>query len=259
MPRDTNLANRLRAAGLRVVECSGWQTRGSSDFYPKGSVNHHTAGPASGATPSLNVCINGRSDLPGPLCNVFQSREPDGRDIAYVVAAGRANHAGSGGWKGLSGNSSVWGLEVEHTGTSALPQGRIDISAAIHRAMFGGDASMVCQHKEWAPTRKIDAATNVDGNDFRNRYASASGGGGEEEDLTPDQATSLNRIEVMLEELLKAWRDSDTDRINPNRLGQRTRELVEGLRDTSGEKIPPNRVGGRIKRIDENVTGMVGS
>jgi hypothetical protein len=171
MSYDTGIANRLRAAGLRVTECSGWQSRGSSSFTPRGSVNHHTAGPSSGATPSLNTCINGRSDLAGPLCNVMQSREPDGNDIAYVVAAGRANHAGEGGWQGLSGNSSVYGLEVEHTGTSALPQGRIDISAAIHRAMFGGDVSYVCQHYEWASGRKIDAATNVPGDDFRNRVA----------------------------------------------------------------------------------------
>lgn len=172
MGRDTGIANRLRSAGLRVIEVDAWQTRGSTDFDPRGSVNHHTAGPSSGATPSLNTCIHGRPDLAGPLCNVFQSREPDGRDIAYVVAAGRANHAGEGGWNGLTGNRSMYGLEVEHTGTSALPQGRIDISAAIHAAMFGGDVANVCQHYEWT-TRKIDAATNVSGDDFRKRVKAA--------------------------------------------------------------------------------------
>jgi hypothetical protein len=114
MGRDTGIASRLRDAGLRVVEVDDWQARGSSDFGPKGSVAHHTAGSSSGATPSLNTCINGRPDLAGPLCNVFQSREPDGRDIAYVVAAGKANHAGEGSWNGLTGNASVYGLETEH-------------------------------------------------------------------------------------------------------------------------------------------------
>jgi len=170
--RDTGIANRLRAAGVRVLEVDAWQTRGSTDFHPGGSVNHHTAGPSSGATPSLNTCINGRPDLPGPLCQVMQSREPDGRDIAYVIAAGRANHAGEGGWRGLSGNASVYGLEIEHDGVSALPQGRIDIAARIHRAMFGGDVANVCQHREWT-SRKIDAATNVDGDDFRRRVEDA--------------------------------------------------------------------------------------
>jgi hypothetical protein len=189
---DTGLANRLRAAGLRVVECSGWQSRGSSSFTPRGSVNHHTAGGPSGATPSLNICINGRSDLEGPLCNVMQSREPDGRDIAYVVAAGRANHAGEGGWKGLSGNSSVYGLEIEHTGTSTLPSGRQNIAAAIHAAMFGGDPAYVCQHAEWAPDRKIDAATGVNPDAFRNLVAA---GGGAPMDLL-EELMALDSAEV---------------------------------------------------------------
>jgi hypothetical protein len=169
MGYDTGIASRLRAAGIPVVEVSGWQSRGSSSFTPKGAVNHHTAGPSSGATPSLNTCIYGRPDLAGPLCNVMQSREPGGYDIAYVIAAGRANHAGEGGWRGLTGTSSVYGLEIEHTGTSALPQGRIDTAAAICAAMFTGDVGMICQHAEWAqpPGRKIDAATNVPGDWFR--------------------------------------------------------------------------------------------
>jgi hypothetical protein len=175
---DQGIANRLRSAGVRVIECAGWQTHGSSSFGPGGSVNHHTAGSANGATPSLNTCINGRSDLPGPLCNVMQSREPDGNDIAYVIAAGRANHAGEGGWKGLSGNSSVYGLEIEHTGTSPLPQGRQQIAARIQAAMFTGSPSMVCQHYEWAPSRKIDAAQGVDAAAFRNLVADAQQGGG---------------------------------------------------------------------------------
>jgi hypothetical protein len=163
--RDLGIADRLRAAGLRVVEVAGWQTAGSDSFAPGGSVNHHTAGPSSGSSPSLLTCIEGRPDLPGPLCSVYQSREPS-TDIAYVIASGRANHAGEGSWRGLSGNASVYGLEVEHDGTTALPQARIEYAARIHAAMFTGDPGMVCQHREWT-TRKIDAATNVDGDDFR--------------------------------------------------------------------------------------------
>jgi len=177
--RDRDIATRLRAAGLRVVEVAGWTSAGSDSFSPRGSVNHHTAGSSSGATPSLSTCIYGRPDLAGPLCNVYQSREPDGRDIAYVIASGRANHAGEGGWKGLEGNSSVYGLEIEHTGTAPLPQGRIDIAARIHAAMYEGSPSMVCQHYEWAPSRKIDAATNVPGEWFRELVADARSTGGD--------------------------------------------------------------------------------
>ena len=170
--RDTGIANRLRQAGLRVIEVAGWQTAGSESFYPAGSVNHHTAGPSSGATPSLVTCIEGRPDLPPPLCNVYQSREPGGADIAYVIAAGRANHAGEGGWRGLSGNASVYGLEVEHTGTDPVPAGRLELAARIHAAMFAGDVSMVCQHREWT-TRKIDMAEGVNGDAFRSLVAAA--------------------------------------------------------------------------------------
>lgn len=159
---DTGLANRIRAKGVEVVEVGGWQTRGSSSFSPQGSVNHHTAGSGNGATPSLNVCIYGRGGphpVPGPLCNVLQSREPSGWDKAYVIAAGRANHAGEGGWRGLTGNSSVHGLEVEHVGTTGVSSNRVEVSARIQAAFLEGstrDARLTCQHFEWAPDRKID-------------------------------------------------------------------------------------------------------
>lgn len=172
MGRDLGLADRLRAQGLVVVEVDGWQTRGSATFNPRGSVNHHTAGPARGNSPSLGICINGRAGLAGPLCNVFQARD----NTIYVVAAGRANHAGTGGWRGLTGNSSVYGLEVENVGTGAEPwrQDQIDTMVLVHRA-FGVDPELVCQHKEWT-SRKIDAA-GIDGNDFRARIKGALPGG----------------------------------------------------------------------------------
>lgn len=171
MGSDLGIAARLRADGLRVVETEGWRTRGSSTFSPRGSVNHHTAGGTRGSAPSLGVVINGRSDLSGPLCNVLQSREPDGNDIFYVIASGRANHAGTGGWRGLTGNSSVFGLEIEHVGTVPLPESRQRLAARCHAALGRGnfDERAVCQHSEWAtpPGRKTDAATHVDPAQFR--------------------------------------------------------------------------------------------
>jgi len=176
MGRDNDIANRLRAEGLRVVECDGWTERGSSDFSPKSSVNHHTAGPKDGNIPSLNTLIYGRSDLPGPLCNVAQARD----NSIYVISSGRANHAGSGGWRGVSGNSAAYGLEIEHTGTSseAWTEDRVDTAARVHAALIRGrfGADMVCQHKEWAPSRKIDAYQS-DGDTFRNRVKDYLTGG----------------------------------------------------------------------------------
>jgi hypothetical protein len=177
VPNDTSIAKRCRDAGLRVIEVAGWQTRGRPyDFRPRGSVNHHTAGGANGKTPSLNGVINGfAGSAPGPLANALQSREPDGNDIIYVVAAGVSNHAGRGGWRGLSGNSSVFGLEIEHVGTVPLPEGRQRIAARFHAAMAKGrwNADMVCQHREWNPANKIDAATRVDPGQFRTWVAEA--------------------------------------------------------------------------------------
>lgn len=161
---DYGLADRLRRwltpLNVRVVEIGGWKTRGRTyaTFDPYGSVNHHTAGSLYGVAPSLGVCINGRSDLPGPLCNVHQQRD----DVVNVVAAGVANHAGSGGWQGMHGNQSVFGLEVEHIGTISEPfsERRWEISCRVHAAFLSGlgspNAVMQCQHFEWSTEGKID-------------------------------------------------------------------------------------------------------
>lgn len=172
--RDLDLKRRLELAGLTVTEIDGWKERGSTTFNPHGSVHHHTAGPRKGVQPSLGVVINGRSDLPGPLCNVHGPREESLR--VNLVAAGRANHAGKGGWRGLSGNSSVYGLEEEHCGYDDEPisELRIDRMARVHAAfafeLF--EAEMVCQHREWAPRRKPDfVAGLLDPDAFRSRVA----------------------------------------------------------------------------------------
>lgn len=174
VPRKTELLGFLRQEGLTVIETNGWKTRGSETFDPEGSVNHHTAGAASGIAPSLNICINGRAGIPGPLCHVLQSRatDPNGLDVLYLVAAGRANHAGTGGWKGLSGNSKVFGLEIEHVGTTAEPfsVARRETAVRVHAAFakcakFTSDT--VCQHLEWT-SRKVDfVKALLDPNGFR--------------------------------------------------------------------------------------------
>lgn len=168
--RDTDIAVRLRNAGLTVVEVDGWRERGSSTFDPKGVVCHHTAGGPSGNAPSLAVCIHGRSDLPGPLCHVLIGRD----NTCYVIAAGRANHAGRGGWRGLSGNSSVYGIEHENVGTAREPwrEDQLVTHARVAAALIRGrgPADNVCEHKEWAPTRKTDRHS-ISGADTRARVA----------------------------------------------------------------------------------------
>jgi len=159
MPHALWLADVAASTGCVVAEYPDWETRGSFTFSPGGVVWHHTATPASskGDYPTLNLIVNGRSDLPGPLANYGLGRS----GTIYVIAAGKANHAGSGGWKGLVGNASVIGIEAEHPGTKGTPwpAEQLDAYRRLTAAIcleLGVGADMVCGHKEWAPTRKID-------------------------------------------------------------------------------------------------------
>lgn len=154
--RGLDLPAALAARGVRVELVDGWRTRGASGFRPQGAVCHWTAGPAGrGDRPSLQICITGRADVPGPLCNVFLTRD----GVAVVVAAGRANHAGKGGWAGLRGNSTVFGTEAENSGGGEWTEAQRAAYPRINAAyadLAGFGAEMVCGHHEWAPTRKID-------------------------------------------------------------------------------------------------------
>lgn len=154
MPYQLNLAQGLRDFGLIVVEHPGWQTRGNFGFAPKGVVVHHTAIAENLA--SIKACINGRPDLSGPLTNVVITTD----GLCHVIAAGRANHAGSGSWQGLSGNSTVWGIEAVHPGISSTPWPDVQLRAmqrcsAAMIKLSETTESLVCGHKEWT-TRKID-------------------------------------------------------------------------------------------------------
>lgn len=167
--RDLGIADRLRAKGLVVVEISGWQTRGDAVLNPEGSVDHHTAAALGQNAPSLGICINGRSDLPGPLCHVLIGRD----NTCYVIASGRANHAGSGGFWGISGNSKVYGVEHENTGTGTEPwrEDQRVTAAKVHAALLEGIPNValrrVCEHKDWTD-RKIDKWDQT-GADMQNR------------------------------------------------------------------------------------------
>ncbi len=158
MPFQTGLPAALRARGLTVELVPGWETRGSSSFTPRGALAHWTAGPRGSKTrPSLSICTNGRADLPGPLCHVYLDRN----GVAVVVAAGRANHAGAGNWKGLTGNSQLFGTEAEAAGaddfTAAQRAAYPKVNAAFcDLGKFGAD--MVAGHSEFAlpKGRKVD-------------------------------------------------------------------------------------------------------
>lgn len=177
MPRLLWLPDVARDAGLEVEECDRWEDRGRTycEMKPKGVVCHHTAGPAKGDMPSLNLLISGRKNLPGPLAHYGLGRSGK----VYVVAAGTANHAGSGGWQSLASNCDVVGIEAENTGKDPWPQKQLDAYVALVAAICEHlkiHTKMVAAHREWAPTRKPDPHS-MDMDKFREWVEEARTGG----------------------------------------------------------------------------------
>src|SRR5690554_4121704 len=118
--RLTWLPDVISDAGLTVKVETGWTSRGYEFTEPiSGIIIHHTATPASapGDYPTLRIVRDGRSDLPGPLAQLGLGRS----GTVYVIAAGRANHAGVGHWPGILGNADTIGIEAEHPGTTSHP------------------------------------------------------------------------------------------------------------------------------------------
>jgi hypothetical protein len=145
----------LQKYGLTVETVPGADTRGGDDIHPAVFVGHHTAGPATGDRPSLNICINGRPDLAGPLCNWFMARS----GVIVIVATGRANHAGPGGFRGVTGNANAMGLEAEDDGDGNWTDVQLwawPRAVAAGLDLMGTDESWYCAHRTWAPDRKID-------------------------------------------------------------------------------------------------------
>jgi hypothetical protein len=163
MPKSlTWLPEVLKGAGLKVSLVDGWEDRGRGDVGRiKGILCHHTAGPKTGNMPSLDILINGRDDLPGPLAQLGLARD----GTYFVIAAGKCNHAGRGKWKGVTnGNTNFIGIEAENTGLpddSPWPRAQMD---AYHRGAaailkhIGQPVDFCAGHKEYAlpPGRKSD-------------------------------------------------------------------------------------------------------
>lgn len=166
----------LEAAGLKVAETDGWRSRGRAEMGTvKGVMCHHTGTPGhfDKNMPTLDMLIRGRSDLAGPLAQLGLGRD----GTFYIIAAGRANHAGAGRWEGVTtGNSSFIGIEAENDGLKAdsWPPAQMDAYrrgvAAILRKI-GAQANMCCGHKEYAlpPGRKPDPKFDMPA--FRNEVA----------------------------------------------------------------------------------------
>ncbi|WP_046501608.1 peptidoglycan-binding protein [Streptomyces odonnellii] len=169
------LLKALKDEGLTVVEHRSWRTHNRNHKGPWGPLHgvmiHHTVTEGTGA--SVDLCYNGHSTLPGPLCHGVIAKD----GTVYLVGNGRANHAGSGDDDVLEavvderalpaanevntdGNRYFYGFEAINlgNGTDPWPAAQLEAiekaSAAICRA-HGWTHRSVIGHKEWQPG-KID-------------------------------------------------------------------------------------------------------
>lgn len=170
----------LRTAGLDVVEVPGWRTRGEDALLPiEVVVCHHTGTPLSTKhdLPTLDTLIHGRNDLAGPLCQVGLGYS----GTVYVIASGKANHAGVGRWGKTQSSRRTLGIEAESPGDGTwTPQQRAAyprVAAALlaHEARPYNDAA---GHAEWAlpEGRKIDPV-GIDMDAFRAEVGVIMNGG----------------------------------------------------------------------------------
>lgn len=156
----------LLMAGLKVSPVPGWENRGRGDVGRIfGVICHHTAGPKTGNMPTLNLLVQGRKDLSGPLAQLGLGRD----GTFYIIAAGRANHAGKGDWKGIkNGNSNFIGIEAENSGAADDPWSDVQMDAyqrgvAAILKHIRQDSEFCAGHKEYAlpKGRKPDPSFNM--------------------------------------------------------------------------------------------------
>lgn len=163
----------LRNEGLTVRGVGHWRTHNRNHMGPWGPVHgvmlHHT-GRYHSTEQIVQLCYDGYSGLPGPLClGVI-----DKNGIVHLVGYGRANHAGLGDDDVLraviredqlprpnelntDGNRHFYGFEAVNRGDGVDPwpavqvESMVRVSAALlrgHRWGRGGDTSAI-GHLEW--------------------------------------------------------------------------------------------------------------
>ncbi|MFJ6386458.1 N-acetylmuramoyl-L-alanine amidase [Streptomyces sp. NPDC091972] len=171
----------LKAEGLTVHEHAGWKTHNRDTATGKtfgpvhGVLIHHTAGHND-----REVCFNGRTGLPGPLCHSWLGKSAG----LWMLGNGRANHAGlvdgdvihalvaessplpKDDRADTDGNDCLYGLEIENLGNGKDPYPDVQYrqavlwAAAICRA-HGWSEKSVAGHKEVQPG-KIDPSFDMD-------------------------------------------------------------------------------------------------
>jgi hypothetical protein len=221
------LLQALRNEGLRVVEHRSWRTHNRNHKGPFGPVHgvmiHHTV--TEGTQQSVELCYNGHSSLPGPLCHGVIAKD----GTVYLVGNGRTNHAGNGDDDVLravqnetdlpadneantDGNRHFYGFECINLGDGKdpWPAAQLEaierVSAAICRA-HGWSQRSVIGHLEWQPGKVDPRGFGMDWMRglIRDRLADDTTAPSEEDDMTPeerklltDTAAAVKRIEAAL-------------------------------------------------------------
>lgn len=219
----------------------GADTRGSSLFTPAWQVFHHTASAAGANAPALGICTHGRSDLPGPLCNILVGRD----GTMFYVAAGRANHAGLGRYPdGTTGNHLSIGWECENNGIGEpWPERQLDAIARGQAAVgerLGLRADRVIYHRTFAPSRKIDPSgpgVPVDVTAWQARVSAATQGA---EELTDQEWEKLGD---WLQDQTRNVIAAVTAEVRADR--RMTLDLVEAVSTEAG--VDPIKVRARLK------------
>ena len=165
-----NLPTILRNHGIEVIEIPGWRTRGrpasTGEFKPVGVLCHHTGaydrlGDTENDTAYAEwLAKEGRSDLPAPLAHLALSRG----GVVFVLASGRANHAGrarsSGTVAAGDGNALYIGIEAMNDGKQGWDtkqyQTYAKLCAVLSLKVTHNSVRTVRGHKETSTTGKWD-------------------------------------------------------------------------------------------------------
>lgn len=151
-----NLPVLLSALAAPFTEQPGWKERqvGPDDLWDcEWVINHHTATHSEGHG-SLNFLQNGGlTGIRAPYAHALIGREP----MIFLIAAGRANHAGRGGpFKEVPKNSMNaygYGIEVEAPGVALdFAAGQFDLMCKLNAAVLwilGQPVNHVIRHKDW--------------------------------------------------------------------------------------------------------------
>jgi len=266
----------LRKWRVPFKEYPGWRTRGRPQAFTdvRGVMVHHTGSDAGQSDAYLRfLFVDGRPDLPGPLCQVATDMDGD----LWLGAIGRANHAGKGssvvlrevtgesypgyvselkpGSDDTDGNAHFYGNEVRYDGGQPMtaPQNRTAVLfAAAVCDHYGWSALSVIGHREW--TRRKPDPGNCPMNKFRAAVEAALKAGPpgtikpsapvQEDEVTNDQYLNIMKFLMAISSNLAALMGRElTDDAAKNA------ELAELQQAVAAAKIQLDRIEADTDRI----------